>query len=140
MPTPNAYASIARFVGRHRRYFIGAGLGGLVVLFAALGILAALNPKLPDWAFPFFYFGAWFVALHWPFLVAWYWFHPAVTARVHTRSRLAGSLHTIQAWIFSSFLTLYLLAALLAPPLIYFLPGNPEPVSPERAVQQDVAD
>ena len=139
MPTPNAYASIARLVGRHRRYFIGAGLGGFIILFVSLGILTALKTELPDWAFPFFYFAAWLVALHWPFLIARYWFHPSVAARVQNRSSLPAVLLTARTWLLSCFLPFYLLGAVIGPPLIYCLPGSSERSVAERAVQQDAA-
>ena len=133
MPTPRLYASLARFVGRHRAYFLSVGVGGFVALFALAGLLAALKIEIPDWSFSLFWFGAWFVGIHWPFLIAWQWFHPRSRAR-------ARGIFEPPLPLLAAFLTLFFVVSFTGPLLAYFLPPSASLQASERAAQQDVAD
>jgi len=115
---PSLFAQLAVFVGKHRRYFVGVGLGGFALLFATAGVLALLGVLIPWYVSEAFFWAAYIVVVHWPFLIAAAWFHPArgVLRPPSTgASALRRGAYVPVAWVASTFLLLFFVASAVGP-------------------------
>jgi hypothetical protein len=107
---PAAYRTLAEWVAAHRVYVFGVGLGGLIPLFT-FGVLAGLFPWGSHTAARVVVLGgAWLIVLHWPLIIAYFWFNPK------------RDLPAVVAWAGALSLSVYIVVTLVGPPLVWLLP------------------
>ena len=76
MPIPSTYEAVAGTLGSQRRLILSIAVGGLVALFAVVGVAAAFSLTVPAAFYEVFRVAAHAVALAWILAMLVFLFHP----------------------------------------------------------------